>query len=275
MHGYNAKGKYQKGSVSSTILFVLGFERREYNMGQKPRLECFFNEKEYRTNERLQASPYVWLLQPIEWNIEAIKLLLQNNKIISKCINSLGGIPFLDKTKITDRMRYLAAEFDNYIGTESAKHLKAIFNLSSIAGSIQSMDKSEVVYHLTKGELYYCLFYLLLSLYINSNPVDLREVLPLLIIESYHSVRIQAQKGAFSIFPYYIETPQIKSAHNLKMYPDAMENMNAANQWLYKILLCDPDKIAFEVMNAGINISWLYPEMPVVANTIENRRVIL
>ena len=61
----------------------------------------------------------------------------------------------------------------------------------------------------------------------------------------------------------------------MKFYPDSMENMDIANNCLHKILLCDPDKIAFEVMNAGINIRWLYPEMPVVANAIENRKIIL
>ena len=35
-------------------------------------LECFFNEKEFRTNERLQSSPCVWVLQPVEWNREAL-----------------------------------------------------------------------------------------------------------------------------------------------------------------------------------------------------------
>ena len=233
------------------------------------------NEKEYRTNERLQASPCVWILQPIEWNMKALELLIQNTGLIDECIDRLDGITFIDKVEIKDRIQYLEKNLDDYMEIKSAKHLKGIFNLSDIVGNIQAMDRSELRYHLTKGELYYCIFFLLFYVYMYSKPVDVGEVLPFLIIESYHSVRIQAQKGAFAIFPYYNETKMIKSAHNMKFYPDSMENMDIANNCLHKILLCDPDKIAFEVMNAGINISWLYPEMPVVANAIENRKIIL
>ena len=47
-----------------------------------------------------------------------------------------------------------------------------------------------------------------------------------------------------------------------------------AASFLHKILICNQDEVAFEIMNAGLNVSWLYPEMPVVANAIENRRII-
>jgi len=49
--------------------------------------------------------------------------------------------------------------------------------------------------------------------------------------------------------------------------------MSKGNGCLYNILLCEPDKIAFEIMNAGMNVTWLYPEMPVVANVIEQRKI--
>lgn len=67
-------------------------------------LECFFNEKEYRTNERLQASPCVWILQPIEWNMKALELLIQNTALIDECIDRLDGITFADKVEIKDRI---------------------------------------------------------------------------------------------------------------------------------------------------------------------------
>lgn len=103
--------------------------------------------------------------------------------------------------------------------------------------------------------------------------MELDDLMPVSIIESYHSERIRAQKGAFSIFPYYKEDKTFKSAKKMGIYLDAMENMHQGNMHLQKILLCDPDKIAFEVMNAGLNVTWLYPEMPVVANAIEQRKI--
>lgn len=63
----------------------------------------------------------------------------------------------------------------------------------------------------------------------------------------------------------------MKRLRNVDIFLDAMENMGKGNQFLHKIRICNQEEIAFEVMNAGMNSSWLYPEMPVVANTIENR----
>ena len=109
------------------------------------------NEKEYRTNERLQASPCVWILQPIEWNMKALELLIQNTALIDECIDRLDGITFADKVEIKDRIQYLEKNLDDYMETKSAKHLKGIFNLSDIVGNIQAMDRSELRYHLTRG----------------------------------------------------------------------------------------------------------------------------
>lgn len=110
-------------------------------------------------------------------------------------------------------------------------------------------------------------------IYLGNEQQRIHEVMPLSIMELYHSERIRAQKGAFTIFPYYEEDSRFKSAMNLGIPLDAMENMYNGNHFLYKIMLCNPDEIAFEVMNTGVNVSWLYLEMPVVANAIEQREI--
>ena len=43
----------------------------------------------------------------------------------------------------------------------------------------------------------------------------------------------------------------------MKIPLDAMEYMYKGNHFLHKIQLCNPDEIAFEIMNAGLNVSWL------------------
>lgn len=44
-------------------------------------------------------------------------------------------------------------------------------------------------------------------------------------------------------------------------------------QDMFENKLFNVDRIAYEMMNQGMNISWIYPEMPVVANEIESRRI--
>ncbi len=232
-------------------------------------LECFFDNRQYRSLDRIDSSPCVWVFNPIEWNLKALELITGNIEIIDESIERLYKVSYFEKDKIKNRMRQLKDVFKEYIAPSSSGHLKGIFNLSSIA----ELQQSELVSLLEKGELYYCLFYLLQQIYLTTEQRKISQVMPLSIVESYHSERIRAQKGAFTIFPYYEEDSLFSAAASIGVCLDSMEYMQNGNYFLHQILLCNPDEIAFEVMNAGVNVSWLYPEMPVVANAIEQREV--
>lgn len=105
----------------------------------------------------------------------------------------------------------------------AAKHLRAVFNLSSMMGELQGMSTQDMLYALKNGELYYCLSYLLVHVYMNTKLWKIGEVLPLSIVEPYHSERIRAQIGAFSIFPYYEEDNYYNAAKSMQISLDAME----------------------------------------------------
>lgn len=235
-------------------------------------LEVFFDDQNYRSDDRIGCAPCIWLLEPIEWNMMALRLILMNDKILDSCLDTLSPC-FFRKGKIKSRMRQIGNELDNYMKLDSAGHLKGIFNLSSIWSEMNSMHTIDLKYLLEKGELYYCLCYILIHIYLSTELRGIDQVLPLAIVESYHSERIRAQKGAFTLFPYYEESPQFVSAKKLNIQLDAMEYMHLGNHFLHKIQLCNPDEIAYEVMSTGMNVSWLYPEMPVVANAIETRKI--
>ena len=51
--------------------------------------------------------------------------------------------------------------------------------------------------------------------------------------------------------------------------------MKEGNIFLHRIQLNNAENIAYELVNSGLNVSWLYPEMPIVSNAIEKRGVIL
>lgn len=238
-------------------------------------LECFFDNKNYRTEDRINCSPCIWILEPMEWNMVVLRNLLGNHKVIDFCIESLPTTNNQKKRDIRRRLMQLRNELDQYMNVRSAKHLQAVFNLSSMMGELQGMQTRDLLYVLQHGELYYCLSYLLVHVYMDTKLWKVGEVLPLSIVEPYHSERIRAQIGAFSIFPYYEEDNLYQTAKGLNISLDAMEYMHSGNQFLHRILLCNPDEIAFEVMNSGCNVTWLYPEMPIVANTIEQRKIYL
>ncbi len=232
-------------------------------------LDCFFDDKQYRSSDRINSSPCVWVFNPIEWNMKALNLIINNDNIIHMSVDCLYKVIEKDKRIIKNRMKQLKNAFNNYISVTSSEHLKSIFNLNCF----NDMQQSNLITLLKSGELYYCLFYLLSYIYMTTRQQKISEIMPLSIVESYHSERIRAQKGAFTIFPYYSEEPAFTSAANMGVFLDSMEYMQNGDKLLYKITLCNPDEIAFEVMNAGVNVSWLYPEMPVVANAIEQRKI--
>lgn len=236
-------------------------------------LECFFDNKQYRLEDRINSSPCVWVFEPVEWNMKALDMIINNKHVIDSCIGCLEKMSFKNKTMIRYRMNNLCKKFDEYMSVSTAEHLKGIFNLSSIMENFHEMQSGELLSVLKNGEMYYCLFYILMEIYVRSRQRKINEIMPLSIVESYHCERIKAQKGAFTIFPYYEEDASFESAMSMGIPLDSMEYMYNGNHLLHKIMLCNPDEIAFEVMNAGINVSWLYPEMPVVANAIEQRRI--
>ena len=52
-------------------------------------LECFFNNKEYRVQDRLESSPCVWIFEPIKWNTIVLEEIVKNKKLLESCILSL------------------------------------------------------------------------------------------------------------------------------------------------------------------------------------------
>lgn len=158
---------------------------------------------------------------------------------------------------------------------DTVKHLKGIFNLSSILDEFQGMQKEDLENLLIKGDMYYCIIYILIQTYMRTDLQKYYEVLPLGIVEAYHSERIRAQRGVFTLFPYYEENSFYQAAAKMNIPLDSMEFMKDGNIFLHRISLNNAEEIAYELINSGLNVSWLYPEMPVVSNAIERRGVIL
>ncbi len=236
-------------------------------------LECFINKREYRDEDRRTCSPCIWILEPIPWNSKAIELLFSNRALISDCIASLPTSDAVLISQIDNRINVLGQNAGKYLDNISTRHLQGIFNFSSIIGELRGMHESELLYQLKEGEPYYCLAYIFAFAYMNTHIHKRDNLLPISIVEPYHSERIVAQHGAFTLFPYYDEDAAYKKCKAAGIPLDAMEFMYQANTFLHRILLCDPEKIAFEVLNAGMNLSWLYPEMPVVSSSIEERKI--
>lgn len=115
--------------------------------------------------------------------------------------------------------------------------------------------------------------YFLSRIYSDEHILEDRE-LPLLdVSQPYHSERIKAQRGVFTVFPFYNEDENDEACRSMGLNPDAMDDNKAAGGCLHQIAIGNPKKVAYELLQRGMSDSWLYPEMPVVSSEIMRHKI--
>lgn len=236
-------------------------------------LEAFINNKNYTEQKRSECVPCVWVLEPGELNKRIYEYLDMHIKDGTRFLYEIVEELQLndnEKNELIDNMREFT--YAGYSETKETSHLDYILNLSAINDEILR-DRNRIKYLLRKGDIINPYYYLLSRIYSDGKILESRDLPPLAVVHPYHSERIKAQKGVFTVFPFYREKKEDKAAREMAVNPDAMENNRLAEKCLYKIVLSSPQKIAYELMTNGMNNSWLYPEMPIVANELERRQI--
>lgn len=234
-------------------------------------LEPFFDGVKYKEESRKKCVPCVWVLIPKFLNRKIMQYLKQNTDLQKDLMNDLG----VDAGRQKEILHYFQeyGDFDVYSETKETGHIDYIFNLSSINDELLR-DRNRLKELLAKGDVMNPYYYLLSRIYSDGYVLKDRELPPLCVVHPYHSERIKAQKGVFSIFPFYEEQSQYSNLRNNNISPEAMEFNSMAADCLFKILIKNPQKIALQMLENGLNDSWLYPEMPVVSSEIENHRIL-
>lgn len=220
------------------------------------------------SEKRHQMQPTLWILQPNQLNDQVYDALLEEEDfpILKK---ALDNVDRLTRKRIGNELKnnkdiYFTLRdnkeqnFNNIVSLTALEDLK-----HSYAGrekeALQRMELNPF-------------FYLLLRIYADGVPVDFGTMPPLAIIHPYHSQRIKAQKGVFTVFPYYIPGKYVKKIKAMKVNynPIAMEYMPKCQECLYEIRLTNPRKIAEQMRKIGYKSSDLYPDMQRVAQDMEN-----
>lgn len=232
-------------------------------------LESFLDNRKFCEAKRRDCVPCVWVLNPQKLNQGIIAELMKDRVLIEDLIDELG-FTLNEKTYFEQRVEELGRT--EYNTTAATEHLDYIFNLSTLNDEILR-ERSRLKYLLLHGSVVHVHHYLLARIYSDGHILNNRILAPLAVVHPYHSERIKAQKGVFTVFPYYREQEEDKSLRDMKINPDALENNPIARECLHKIVIQRPQYVAEQILSNGINVSWLYPEMPIVSNEIENRRV--
>lgn len=236
-------------------------------------LEAFINDRRYSDQDRSFCVPCVWVLEPGELNKKIFGYLSKQIEAESELVHGLIRelqLSVREQNELLQTIKKFGHE--ELQRTAETSHLDYIFNLSVINDEILR-DRNRIKALLCKGDILHPYYYLLSRIYADGKILDNRDLPPLAVVQPYHSERIKAQKGVFTIFPFYREKSLDDAVRKMTVNPDAMENNGLAEKCLYKIILSSPQKIAYELMANGMNNSWLYPEMPIVANELERRKI--
>lgn len=241
-------------------------------------LEAFLDGKKYSSDRRKSQVPGVWVLKPRCLNGGIFRMLLKDEETQDKLADELEfsteeKVQFKEQLKYSEELlRYCTDIYGNTsYSMKKMQHLENIVNLSTINDEVLR-DRSRLRHMLCRGEMF-PVFYLLSRIYSDGLILEQRELPPLAVVQPYHCERIKAQKGVFTVFPYYKESPGDDKLRELGVDPNAMQYNEEAKKCLYKIEIRNPEEIAYQLLSNGITTSWLYPELPIVGNDIEQHRV--
>lgn len=237
-------------------------------------LEAFLDGKKYSAEQRRNQVPCVCVLRPQVLNLNILKYLYENQRFVIELLEELGCTD-KEKKNILDQ---LEKDWDLIADKKSGErkslkginHLSCIFNLSTVNDELYR-DRTRLKEMLKKGEVF-TFFYFLSRIYSDGYILKDRVLPPLAVVQPYHSERIKLQKGVFTVFPYYTEKPGDEVLREAGIERNAMQYNEICQKALFKIEIMKPEEMAYELISNGINTSWLYPELPIVANEIESHK---
>lgn len=235
-------------------------------------VEQNIDEKVYKQKRNEDGVPCVWVLAPRALN-RAIFEEIRNKK------DTVLDLFFEDdRWKESEReqiLDLLDRFFEFNSGTKNrngTEHMDYILNLSVIYNEVPK-DIIKLKEMMLKRKCLNPYYYILSRIYVEGDIQEDRDFPPLAIVQAYHSQRIKQQHGVFTAFPFYREHENEKELRKSGIVFDGMEKNMLAGSCLYQIILKDPKSIADELMSNGVYQSWLYPELPTIANEIEHHEV--
>ena len=251
-------------------------------------LESFMNPSSDKaeSERRRTASPVVWILQAQNLNEKVYEILLTNeNDRYTYIENAL--MPFVsDDSKKHEYARKIGKELSGdrkkvYLDAQTKDNpdfsTNMLFNLPIIDGIIRNAG-SYLVDMLMSFEMNP--FHFLLSRYYSDGVIakikdGKRDSIlpPLAIVNQYHSDRIQAQRGVFTVFPMYQLQEEGRKLYELcDIDLRTMDNQPGIANLIYKLRIINPFKMAEEMLNIGERRSSLYPELRYYAEDLEARK---
>ncbi len=231
-------------------------------------------------NKRSINTPGIWVVDPYRMNEHVYDFFADanNDAFIGKALVKLFPDGNKRKKIKEELQRELTAQKSIYFNFDNSKiHDVAINGIVSVCVLDEYCHyNAEHLENMIVSREFNPFFYLLVRYYADALPVEaeLNKGLlpPLASIQPYHSERIRAQRGTFTIFPNYYRSDKAKQFAGTKMDVIALETQKGINDCFCNIRLCDPVRIAKELIYAGERWPEIYPDIQVYANYLETEK---
>lgn len=220
---------------------------------------------------RRTADPVIWVLRPDELNKSVYGSFVNGGeKIIEKALRMYKGNHALAKRLHMELLNEKESGIYFNLKEKSEKNMNAMISLSSLE-MLRNGYKGRELEALDTLEMN-PFFFLLLRYYSDGLPIEYCKLPPLAIIHPYHSERIRAQKGVFTIFPHYLPSQFIYDMKEIlgESPVIAMEYMSQCIPCLYKIHILNPRNVAKDLIMTGTKRSSLYPDIQTISQDMEN-----
>lgn len=191
-------------------------------------------------------SPTVWVLNPKALNATIYCILSDQLELLHRA----------EPTLANDMQTALLAGYSSFFLSSFCNEPNTSGYLSLSVLNAHRAERGDYQQRLGQHELN-PFHHLLLRYYSDALPVDAGILPPMATLATFHSKRIEAQRGVFTVFPVASDASQPLS--NL-LDRRALENQPTANKYLACLNIVDPEHLAYDIRRCGIDIGWVYPE---------------
>lgn len=224
-------------------------------------------------HKRSTITPTVWLLNPQRLNEHVIESFSKDRNLLETALQDMYSSYYSASKRraITNKLWNVVQDGDSYL--ERIKDVDCITTgVCLVALEMErQVNMSRYLNMLFSGE---CnpFFYLFLRYYVDRLPVELGKIPPLAIVHPYHSERIEAQRGVFTVLPYYIHG---ESCLQSFVYGSCFDRraLNAQPELadcLAEIRIINPARVAQDLIHLGERHAHLYPDLEHYIKEIEN-----
>ena len=243
-------------------------------------LEAYIDSNQNQRRYDLdKLTPNLWVLNPMALNKKVNDFFAypQNIDFIKKALNEFNYDEKTLKSEAEKIQKDMEKNFGIYGQVSSEGKLDIVIDELI---SICTLDKhrnmlSSNLKRLVESREFNPFFYLLLRFYADSLPVEVgpykNTLPPLAALQPYHSERIRAQRGAFTIFPNYFMDSEAQQMDAINMNILSVEMQKKLTDCFYCIRLCDPITIVKDLMRCGERRTELYPDVQSYAEQLETK----